>query len=218
MCWQSCSIRNPTTSRAIPDEGGLLTDPVLEDRAHASAGPILALIPARRGRKTGPGACYQCGMDDAYDKVMKDLVDRAETDAMKRTAPEIFAEFEKTKEDLRQVRAQLGGYKGMLTRAEILELTKPLRFRKDPPTGVRVEKLTEKGAGLSVWPAQGLGGVLIIRRSASIHSDLQLSICAGNTAPPAGDWVSSPSRPAAFTISLSLNRSMMPRRQSAPGP
>jgi len=33
---------------------------------------------------------------------------------------------------------------------------------------------------------------------ASIHSDLQLSICASNCS-PAGDWVSSPSRPAAFT-------------------
>jgi len=128
-------------------EGGLLTDPVLEDRRSCERGTYPSVDTCPAVEKTGPGACYQCGMDDAYDKVMKDLVDRAETDAMKRTAPEIFAEFEKTKEDLRQVRAQLGGYKGMLTRAEILELTKPLRFRKDPPTGVRVEKLTERERG-----------------------------------------------------------------------
>ena len=128
-------------------EGGLLTDPILEYRRSCERGAYPGVDACPAVEACGPGACYQCGSDDVYDAVMKDMQSRAETDAMKRTAPEIFEELQRTKEELRVAKAQLEGYNGMLTRAEVLELTKPLRFRKDPPTGVRVEKLTERERG-----------------------------------------------------------------------
>ena len=124
-----------------------MSDPFLQPRTSCGrkAYPSVDVCPAVG--TTGPGACYQCGMDDAYDRAMKDLVDRAETDAVKRTASEISADFEQAKEELRQVRAQLESYKGMLTRSDVLELTKPLRLRQNPPAGARVEKLTESELG-----------------------------------------------------------------------